>query len=582
MFRSAARSAPAALALTVLAAACAGGEGAPEPVASVRFTLASDTLSAGIARSYAAAALDAGGAPLAGRTVTYATSDAARAAVDGAGLVRGLAPGPVTITAASEGRTASLALDVRPSPPARVALAGVDSALVGDVGTLTATVFNALGVADASYPVTFATTVADVVTVDADGRVTALNPGAATITASVTAPSGQVVTASLPYVALAPVAALTVLPRRVDLAVGAAAPLLPVALDAAGSRLSRRVTFATTNPAAARVGASAGGGSGGQALLEGVAAGTATVTATSSFRGRNTVTATVPVAVAPVAQGPFRIDLRFDGSVNPAYAAVFQQAAAFWESVITEPLPPYPVALDAGVCGNDHPAVNTTTTGVIIGVRVDSIDGAGKVLGSAGPCDLRDGPGGTLSLPAFGTMRFDSADVGGYVRTGRAYDLIRHEMGHVLGVGSLWRFAIYPATAPLVVDRNTRVVAYVGPGGVEASATLGFTPPDATAPVEDQGGPGTANAHWRETVYGSELMTGFLNSGGNPASRVTVRALADLGYAVNLAAAEAFLPASLASASVREALGARAGSDAAVIAETVLAPRFAGGRPLSR
>jgi hypothetical protein len=37
-------------------------------------------------------------------------------------------------------------------------------------------------------------------------------------------------------------------------------------------------------------------------------------------------------------------------------------------------------------------------------------------------------------------------------------------------------------------------------------------------------------------------MTGFLNSGGNPLSRVTVASLADLGYSVNLAAADTYAP----------------------------------------
>jgi hypothetical protein len=59
-------------------------------------------------------------------------------------------------------------------------------------------------------------------------------------------------------------------------------------------------------------------------------------------------------------------------------------------------------------------------------------------------------------------------------------------------------------------------------------------------PVENTGGPGTANAHWREAVLANELMTGFLDAGNNPLSELTVRSLADLGYAVNPAAADPF------------------------------------------
>jgi hypothetical protein len=171
-------------------------------------------------------------------------------------------------------------------------------------------------------------------------------------------------------------------------------------------------------------------------------------------------------------------------------------------------------------------------------------------------------------------MRFDSADVSGYVASGQAYDVIRHEMGHVLGIGSLWSLPVFPAAAPLITGRNTSTVAYQGAGGIEASATLGFTPAGAPAVVEHEGGPGTANGHWRELVYANELMTGFIDRGTNPVSRLTVLSLADLGYAVNPAAAEPLLPPSASSAAMREALRAAPAGERLV--EEVLPPRFVG------
>jgi hypothetical protein len=58
--------------------------------------------------------------------------------------------------------------------------------------------------------------------------------------------------------------------------------------------------------------------------------------------------------------------------------------------------------------------------------------------------------------------------------------------------------------------------------------------------VEDIGGEGTADGHWRESVFGAELMTGFVDPGNNPLSKVTLAALADQGYAVNLGAADPY------------------------------------------
>jgi hypothetical protein len=67
-------------------------------------------------------------------------------------------------------------------------------------------------------------------------------------------------------------------------------------------------------------------------------------------------------------------------------------------------------------------------------------------------------------------------------------------------------------------------------------------------PVENLGGPGTRDAHWRETTFGNELMTGFLNPGSNPVSRLTIASLADLGYQVGFATAEPYsLPGNLAA-----------------------------------
>ena len=52
-------------------------------------------------------------------------------------------------------------------------------------------------------------------------------------------------------------------------------------------------------------------------------------------------------------------------------------------------------------------------------------------------------------------------------------------------------------------------------------------------PVENLGGPGTADGHWRESIMGGELMTGYISFIGNPLSTITVGSLSDLGYTVS-------------------------------------------------
>ena len=54
-------------------------------------------------------------------------------------------------------------------------------------------------------------------------------------------------------------------------------------------------------------------------------------------------------------------------------------------------------------------------------------------------------------------------------------------------------------------------------------------------PVENEAGPGSGDAHWRESVFNTELMTPFFDRDvPNPLSEVTIASLKDLGYGVDL------------------------------------------------
>ena len=78
-------------------------------------------------------------------------------------------------------------------------------------------------------------------------------------------------------------------------------------------------------------------------------------------------------------------------------------------------------------------------------------------------------------------------------------------------------------------------------------------------PVENsQGSAGTRDGHWRESVFKTEVMTGFVDD-VNPLSAVTVESLGDLGYIVNTTLADPYsLPGTAAAAptsGVQRALG---------------------------
>ncbi|MET0136560.1 MAG: leishmanolysin-related zinc metalloendopeptidase [Kibdelosporangium sp.] len=214
---------------------------------------------------------------------------------------------------------------------------------------------------------------------------------------------------------------------------------------------------------------------------------------------------------------PFTITVRFEGGLSETQMAAFTAAADRWVQVIVGDLPSMRVA---GEVIDD----------VLILAAGADLDGDGGTLAEAGATHLRPATSDAwASLPVKGVMRFDTADLLRMQANGTLGDVIAHEMGHVLGIsGFIWK-------------RKGLVSNTFGFTGAAARAeyrTLSSL--DEDVPLEDTGGAGTAGSHWRERVFGNELMTGFVRAANNPLSRLTVAALSDIGYEVDLAAAEAY------------------------------------------
>ncbi len=87
------------------------------PVATVTVSPASATVFAGAAVQLTATPKDASGNPLAGRSVSWTSGNAAVATVSGTGLVTGVVAGSATITATSEGISGNSAITVIVPPP---------------------------------------------------------------------------------------------------------------------------------------------------------------------------------------------------------------------------------------------------------------------------------------------------------------------------------------------------------------------------------------------------------------------------------------------------------------------------------
>ena len=209
----------------------------------------------------------------------------------------------------------------------------------------------------------------------------------------------------------------------------------------------------------------------------------------------------------------FDIVIRYSG--DSTYQTLFDAAAARWEQIITA----------------DIPDVNSATWGFIddllIDASVTTIDGPGGLLAQAGPDELRSGS----RLPDHGEMEFDNADVGSMFGNGTLDELILHEMGHVLGFGTIW--------SNLGLKSG---FTFTGAHAVAEYQTLTGDFSKTSVPLETGGGSGTAGRHWSEAVFNNELMTGFVEPPGvpMPLSRLTIASMWDLGYTVNLSAADSY------------------------------------------
>jgi hypothetical protein len=242
----------------------------------------------------------------------------------------------------------------------------------------------------------------------------------------------------------------------------------------------------------------------------------------------------------------FNIGIRFITPATPAQRQAFTDARVRWEAAITGDLEDGFLEVPPADCVASAPAISQDVDDVLILVSLVPIDGEGGILGGAGPCYARDF--GTQNvfevgdLPILGTMQFDTDDLETLEAEGFLSNVILHEMGHVLGFGTLWEdehLLVDPAEgSPPNPSADPHFI------GSQALASFdnvgGTTYVGAKVPVENSGGPGTADGHWRESVFDRELMTGFIGSGSSPLSVVTLASLADQGYSVDFTKADVY------------------------------------------
>ncbi len=334
------------------------------PVSQVIVTPSSMTEPVGQAGQLTATPEDSAGNTLSGRTVTWSSSDATVASVNG-GLVGGIAVGTATISATSEGQSGTASITVTPIPVASVTVTPAAASVAqGATAQLTATPKDANGNALSGRTITWASSNPGVATVSGIGLVNGVSLGSATITATSEGKNGS---ASMTVTGV-PVASVSVSPATAGVQQGATVQLTASAQDANGNPLTGRViTWASSSTSIATVT--------GTGVVTGVAGGSATITATSEGKSG---TASVTVTAVPVASV----------AVTPPTASVAQagtvQLTATPRDANGNPLTGRVITWTSGSTS----IATVSATGVVAGVAAGSVTITATSEGKSGTASV--------------------------------------------------------------------------------------------------------------------------------------------------------------------------------------------------
>ena len=247
-----------------------------------------------------------------------------------------------------------------------------------------------------------------------------------------------------------------------------------------------------------------------------------------------------PVSVRASVPGSFDLELLLVGAFTEEEEATVREAVDWWRSVLGEtelPDVPLPRPTRLGCHGvNSTEPIAGPIDDLLVLVTLTERDGPGGVLAAAAPCAVREGS----LLPFVGIVLLDRDDFGLLENAVDRTEVVLHEIGHVLGIGTLWdNLDLLANPSHGRPGADTHFKGRLARAAFDAAGGTSYE--RAKVPVENSGQTGSADGHWRQGILLTELMTPYTSLGvPDPMSLVTVQSLADMGYTVRTELAEPY------------------------------------------
>jgi hypothetical protein len=231
------------------------------------------------------------------------------------------------------------------------------------------------------------------------------------------------------------------------------------------------------------------------------------------------------------------IDIRYISAFTADQKFTIAAAADKWTHALLTDLGNFRLSFASNDCFVGEPAVSELHHNVLLFLSLEPVDGPQGTLAYTQVCGQN-----TQDLPIVSHIRIDAADIDSLEIKGLLTSVVMHEMGHALGFN------------PKVWGRKGLVSGGTADPyftGLSAKAEFVRSVPSYmgnAVPLDDSNLQGEQSSHWRWSAFGDELMVGALVPGYHyPLSSVTLGLFRDIGYDVDMHAAEPYPSLSIIS-----------------------------------